>query len=824
MPENNNEENNNQQNNRGKIVNTVGKQVNKVKTSVTVVKAAINPTTWIILLIIIIVMLLITVLEAGAKNKTKKKSISVENGAMEFIKSWENTVLWKKDWVTGANLGYCTADGKYYIPYEDNSIGHNNISFGLTTFIEGGDASKQVQHPIYGMGYYNLVEEFKNHGYDVTTFNSSTRVDVEAADGVLADLIDKDRDIIESCFPDLNFSNKQLIALIDIQHRYGAFYSTSNQNAFREAFNNFESTGNEEYLINLSLSNGKPFSEKSKIADNYGWDVRRGAARLYLMTNGDCYAGTGEIIEVESYEESFIEVSEEGQTQTDINLSCKNVSALIEKCKIVDDKVNISGSITGAVSAPDNTVYLFELQPSEYPINGITGKTPIAQTAKSSSFNFNIDLKDGTTETKLYSKFILAVKQSEGNYTTISEACYITNPYALAESNRAFPTPETKKGVRYDAGGEADLEYVEAKCVGFNLRLDFLWGGNYQYTYNGKTYGFSDTYVKELDRIFGGFASNDMTTTVILLLGSGCTALESPHANGPKNSSNYSALNTETKEGIENVTAAIHFLAERYSPGGTQGTLVANWRVGNEINDPKWNGQGNLGFNGYALAQARQIRIVYNAIASYYGNARVYTSLDHYWNTDVNGRFNARDLLKQIQLDICTEGTMFWEIAYNAYPAELTNAKFWNDFNYSNFTNSIDTEIISFMNLNVLTDFMEQDFMSNPDGNVKHLILAEQGFTAAQGEDVQAAAYAYSYFLIENNDYVDEYLYHRQTDHEIEIKHNPLFTFGIWASDFGRARQIREVIKDIDKPNAKTKFEYLLPIINNATSWEQLGV
>ena len=60
--------------------------------------------------------------------------------------------------------------------------------------------------------------------------------------------------------------------------------------------------------------------------------------------------------------------------------------------------------------------------------------------------------------------------------------------------------------------------------------------------------------------------------------------------------------------------------------------------------------------------------------------------------------------------------------------------------------------LVNFKNLNVLTDYFQKDIMRDAGGNVRHIILSEEGFTsksATRGDvyDIQAAAFAYAYYL-----------------------------------------------------------------------------
>ena len=77
--------------------------------------------------------------------------------------------------------------------------------------------------------------------------------------------------------------------------------------------------------------------------------------------------------------------------------------------------------------------------------------------------------------------------------------------------------------------------------------------------------------------------------------------------------------------------------------------------------------------------------------------------------------------------------------------------------------------MINFANLNVLTDYFVQETLRTPSGHVRHIILTEQGFTAyspTRGDvpELQAAAFAYSYYLVDSNPYIDAYTLSRQVD------------------------------------------------------------
>ncbi len=78
--------------------------------------------------------------------------------------------------------------------------------------------------------------------------------------------------------------------------------------------------------------------------------------------------------------------------------------------------------------------------------------------------------------------------------------------------------------------------------------------------------------------------------------------------------------------------------------------------------------------------------------------------------------------------------------------------------------------MVNFKNLHVLTDYFQQAHMRTAGGQVRHIILSEEGFTSdsiSRGKvyDIQAAAFAYSYYLVDNNPYIDAFILNRRGRH-----------------------------------------------------------
>lgn len=125
-------------------------------------------------------------------------------------------------------------------------------------------------------------------------------------------------------------------------------------------------------------------------------------------------------------------------------------------------------------------------------------------------------------------------------------------------------------------------------------------------------------------------------------------------------------------------------------------------------------------------------------------------------------------MLDKLNDQICVGGNIGWGLAYHPYPLPLNETSFWDDPAPGN----VSASEISFKNLHVLTDYLQQGPMTY-DGGVRHVILTEQGFTSLEkfetmSQRLQAAAYAYAYYIVEANPYIDGFLLSRHVDNTAE--------------------------------------------------------
>ena len=118
--------------------------------------------------------------------------------------------------------------------------------------------------------------------------------------------------------------------------------------------------------------------------------------------------------------------------------------------------------------------------------------------------------------------------------------------------------------------------------------------------------------------------------------------------------------------------------------------------------------------------------------------------------------------------------------------------------------------MVNFANLAVLTNYMHRPELLNKEGEVRHIILSEEGFTSqsiTRGEcqELQAAAFAYAYYIADSNPDIDAFILSRQIDAPSEAALS--CAFGLWTTDSttdnnitpARRKYIWPVFKNIDK-------------------------
>lgn len=476
----------------------------------------------------------------------------------------------------------------------------------------------------------------------------------------------------------------------------------------------------------------------------------------------------------------------------------------------------------------DGLFYLF----AEPTYSGALTTSYIAAAHMGNTVSFTADLKKGTENTRLFSKFIVATLQG-GQFVPVSEAKYLTNPEILATKTVSRIAPASKKGLLIDPSklGNGELEDLGVKHAAYNINASYILGptsnGAYptiNYTYNGKTYQFNGLRIAEYDGIFKALTNRGIAITAILLnnYSDQYAQLIHPLARDGFVCSYY-MFNSADQSGVELMAAIGSFLSSRYSNKGFG--QVDNWIIGNEITArTQWNYIGDMQLDAYVEEYAKGFRVFYNAIKSENANANVYISIDQQWdrNRKQTENYDGRDLVATFNSNISSKGNIDWGVAAHPYGVPLTWAKFWDvPANYKRMklvSHSVNTKFLTMENIEVLTDFLMSPEMISPTGQVRSVLCTEVGYTDAQGEDIQAVAFTYGYLQAANNQHIDAFIISSQTDHAAEIAQG--LAMGLTRLD-GSHKLIYDFYKYIDTDNYLYYTELSKPYIG-ITDWMQV--
>lgn len=432
-------------------------------------------------------------------------------------------------------------------------------------------------------------------------------------------------------------------------------------------------------------------------------------------------------------------------------------------------------------------------------------------------------------ETYLFSRFIPALKIDE-NFVQMGKSIYLSNPEALAGNQDAYPELASKKGLLLDPTmlGTPELTDLGVKHTIYNIPLSHIMGETADptfptitYTYRGKNYQFNGAAINGYDGLFTYLTDMGMSATAVVLNDWNEEHLELIHPEARKQTEGayYYMFNTAEENGVRTLEAVASFLAERYSSGAHG--MVHSWVIANEINQNRvWNYMDTRDVVHYTETFEKTMRIFYQAVKSHYAGGRVYFSIDHAWNSnegDNKSFFNGRDVLEAFNTAALAHGNYDWGIAIHPYPEPLTRVNYWSQ----EYDKTRDAPHLSVMNLNVLTDMLSEEAYLDRSGEVRSVTITELGFSSGSGERLQAAAFAYCYYIVEANPYVDAFLMNRQTDAPEEVKAG--LSFGVYEYDH-TGKYIKEVFQNIDTGRAKEYTGFMLKILGadsleEALSW-----
>ncbi|MDE7260108.1 MAG: hypothetical protein K2N77_12845 [Lachnospiraceae bacterium] len=499
----------------------------------------------------------------------------------------------------------------------------------------------------------------------------------------------------------------------------------------------------------------------------------------------------------------------------------------ITDCSLQSDKETLALTLTmpDIPKSDDAMIYLFAFETyEECTFTEEIKREPIASQRKSTECRLECAYQDEY----LFKQFVPAVLLN-GEYMPLSAGICISNPEMLAATIEDCPQPKSKKGLLLDPQmlETSLLTDLGVQYAIYNIPLSIIMGETtdqtfptISYEYQGKTYLFNGAAINGYDYLFSYLTSQGMNSTAIILNDWNETYPELIHplSCNKEAGAYYYAFNTANQEGIRCLEAIASFLTERYS--GKEHGLVSNWVIANEINQYHvWNYMDTDDIMVYAAEFEKALRIFYYAAKSNYVDAKVYFSIDHDWNSNRGNDekyFNAKEVVAAVNEMAGQKGNYDWGLAIHPYPNPLTKVNYWTE----NYDKTPDAPVLTLMNLSTVTDFLSQEEYLDRNGNVRSITVTELGFTSASGEKLQAAAFAYCYYIIEDNPYVDAFIMNRQTDALEEVRQG--LSFGIYEMDH-TPKYICDVYKYIDTDEGEEYTKFMLNILGAESLEEALS-
>ena len=543
-------------------------------------------------------------------------------------------------------------------------------------------------------------------------------------------------------------------------------------------------------------------------------------------------SGCGEASPAVSRDTVQEETTDEKLTEGNVVLSKQQLASYgeITDCLFHEDReiVTLKLEMPDIPQSDDSMIYLFSFEIYEMcTFSDEVEREPVASTKKALSCELQWTYQEG----QLFQQFVPALLM-DGEYVPLSTGICISNPEVLADSSVDVPQPESKKGLLLDPQMLETplLTDLDVKYAIYNIPLSHIIGETTNpalptipYEYRGKTYLFNGASINGYDYLFKYLTDSGMNSTAIILndWNDDCPELIHPLARDKEAGAYYYAFNTADEEGCLYLEAIASFLTERYS--GKEYGLVSNWVIANEINQYRiWNYMDTDDINLYSAEFEKAMRIFYNAAKSNYAGANVYFSIDHDWNNNKGknkDHFNAKDIVETINTIAREKGNYNWGLAIHPYPDPLTRVSYWTE----TYDKSTDAPLLTLMNLSTVTDVLKQEEYLDRNGDVRSITVTELGFSSTSGEKLQAAAFAYCYYIIEANPYVDAFIMNRQTDALEEVKQG--LAFGIYDMDQS-PKYIFDTFKYIDTDEAQDHTEFMLNILGaesyeEALSWAQ---
>ena len=454
----------------------------------------------------------------------------------------------------------------------------------------------------------------------------------------------------------------------------------------------------------------------------------------------------------------------------------------------------------------------------EWPLHTGAREGRTVWTGDAASGAASIPRYDGSRD-RLYAKFELPLGTPQ----------HVTDFTALPRRTHSLGSLESKKGIT------CLLDMQDGVALGFrqaNQNLDIGGLLDWQSTepkmsfdYEGRKIGLRPGAVARLDAdLRAAHAAGMRVTGILLNYVRAQTPRDSPLVHPLTDPAQVpagpAAFNTATAEGVFHFRALVHWLAERYTREDAEFGHLAGLVIGNEVQSHwTWYHLGLVEPEILLREYTAALRLADLATRGVHADFPIYISLEHHWtlpaSDDPRKGFTAVEVLEGVNARAASEGDFPWHVAFHPYPENLGNPRFWQD---RSAPLRFDAPRLTFHNLEVLPAFLRQPRFLFA-GRARRIALTEQGFhcpAGAEGETLQAAAFALAWKKVQALPEIESFLYHRHVDHP----HESGLRCGLREHDgspnvngIGRARKSWDVVRAAGTADEDAAFAFALPVI-----------
>ena len=505
----------------------------------------------------------------------------------------------------------------------------------------------------------------------------------------------------------------------------------------------------------------------------------------------------------------------------------------VNRVTATDDGVRVAGT-----AAPDSAVRIHALG-TEQDTDAWRRTEPVAEVRAGADGTFDAAVQETRSAVDPYYAKYVAV--SDG--TVLGSHHYVDDNRVTPINDYPYPRTQSIKGLQVQMTDDA--EELGNQHAAVNVALDSLLQlknegaqGTIVFESGGREFFFDREVVRAHDRTISSLSDTGQVVNLILLAynntDQNSAASKLIHPDAELTAGTVFGFDTVTAEGVAYYTAAVRFLTQRYTRTDQAHGRAVGFIVGNEVDAQwTWANMGEKPLSDFLRDYERALRITAQAARAAYGNARVYTSLTHSFNTpampDPSGGlryYPGRAVLDGLNELTKAHGDYPWNVAHHPYPEDLTDPAFWLDETAT--TDPETTERITFENIELLPAYLDRPELKYAERS-RRIILSEQGCNtpdeSAESQQLQAACYVAAYYKVRFAGDIDAFILHRHVDHKEEGG----LRLGLWtwnddhpepSSPYQR-KPIHDVFRAIDTEDSLAATEFAKPIIG-IDNWSEL--